>query len=110
MNTDLGRKRMSQGSPDRSFWDSKEVLVTGATGFAGRNLCSLLSNVGSKVRCLVRSKNDFFSNEPGTSIVLGDMQDYQSVLDALKGVDVAFQEDLPKRPAIFSQLPEEARE
>src|SRR5438128_1063522 len=81
---------MNQGSPDRSYWDSKEVLVTGATGFAGRNLSNLLSNVGSKVRCLVRSKNDFFSNEPGTNIVLGDIQDYQSVLDALKGVDVAF--------------------
>src|SRR6266566_366189 len=78
------------GTPDKAFWKGKSVLVTGSSGFAGRNLSRNLSGLGSRVRCFVRSKNDFSANEPGTSLVVGDVQDYQSILDALKGVDVAF--------------------
>jgi len=77
-------------SPGRSFWQGKTVLVTGSSGFAGRNLSILLSNLGSRVRCFVRSKNDFPVSEPGISLLVGDVQDYQSVLDALEGVDAAF--------------------
>ena len=84
------RSRMSKDAHDTSFWREKSVLVTGASGFAGRNLCSALSRFGSRVRCFVRSKNDFLANEPGISLVVGDVQDYQSMLDSLKGVDVAF--------------------
>src|SRR3989441_10436935 len=81
---------MAQGSPDEAFWEGKTVLVTGSSGFAGRNLCNLLYSRSSRVRCFVRSKNDFPVNEPGTSLAVGDVQDYQRVLEALKGVDVAF--------------------
>jgi len=79
-----------KGSLPESFWKGKSVLVTGASGFAGRNLSSLLSRSGSRVRCFVRSRNDFSTDEAGTSLVVGDVQDYQSILDALKDVDVAF--------------------
>jgi dTDP-glucose 4,6-dehydratase len=81
---------LPKGSPDKSFWKDKTVLVTGSSGFAGRSLSNLLSRLGSDVRCFVRSKNGFSGNEPGTSVVVGDVQDYQSLLEALKGVDVAF--------------------
>src|SRR5260370_38806569 len=81
---------MVEGSPDKSFWKGKTVLVTGSSGFAGRNLSSLLSLLGSNVRCFVISKNDYPENEPGTELVVGDVQDYQSLLDALKGAEVAF--------------------
>ncbi|HYU55021.1 MAG TPA: NAD(P)-dependent oxidoreductase [Candidatus Dormibacteraeota bacterium] len=81
---------MSKAAHYEPFWRDKSVLVTGSSGFAGRNLCVLLSSLGSRVRFFDRSKNDFSANQPGTSFVLGDVQDYQSVLDALKGVDVAF--------------------
>jgi len=81
---------VARGYPDESFWKDKSVLVTGSSGFAGRNLCSLLSQLGSRVRCFVRSKNDFSLNTLGASLAVGDVQDYQSVLDALKGVDIAF--------------------
>ncbi len=81
---------MSKGFLEERFWRDKTVLVTGSSGFAGRNLCTLLSQLGAKVRCFVRSKNDFSANEAGTSLVLGDVQDYQSLLEPLKGVDVAF--------------------
>jgi dTDP-glucose 4,6-dehydratase len=81
---------VAKGLPDESFWKDKAVLITGSSGFAGRNLSNLLSRLGSKVRCFVRSKDDLSPNEPGTSLVVGDVQDYQSLLDALRGVDVAF--------------------
>src|SRR5260370_3171682 len=81
---------MVEGSPDKSFWKGKTVLVTGSSGFAGRNLSSLLSLLGSNVRCFVISKNDYPENEPGTELVVGDVQDYQSLLGALKGSEVAF--------------------
>src|SRR6266568_3030957 len=87
----LGRGfQVSKGFLEERFWRDKTVLVTGSSGFAGRNLCTLLSQLGAKVRCFVRSKNDFSANEAGTSLVLGDVQDYQSLLEPLKGVDVAF--------------------
>jgi nucleoside-diphosphate-sugar epimerase len=81
---------MATGDPEVSYWKGKTVLVTGSSGFAGRNLCGLLSQLGSKVRCFVRSKNDLSTKQPGTSLVLGDVQDYQSLLEALRGVHVAF--------------------
>ena len=81
---------MANRSPNGPFWTGKTVLVTGSSGFAGRNLSNLLSRLGCRVRCFVRSKNDFFAKEPGTTPVVGDIQDYQSILDSLKGVDVAF--------------------
>src|SRR6266571_2945461 len=81
---------MATGVPDESFWGDKTVLVTGSSGFAGRNLSTFLSRLGARVRCFVRSENDFSVSEPRTSLVVGDVQDYQSLLDALKGVDIAF--------------------
>ncbi len=81
---------MVQGFPDQSFWNGKTVLVTGSSGFAGRNLCSLLSRPDTRLRYFVRSKNDILVNVPGSTVVLGDVQDYQSLIEALKGVDVAF--------------------
>src|SRR5436309_3306474 len=72
------------------FWNGKRVLVTGSSGFAGRNLCNLLSGKGAEIRSFVRSKNDPTPHKPGTTDILGDVQDYQSLLEALKGVDVAF--------------------
>src|SRR6266581_822804 len=72
------------------FWNGKRVLVTGSSGFAGRNLCNLLSGKGAEIRSFVRSKNDTTPHKPGTTDILGDVQDYQSLLEAMKGVDVAF--------------------
>lgn len=77
------------GSPDNSFWKGKSVLVTGCSGFAGRNLCNLLSGLGVQLRYFVRSKNDIPLNAPG-KVVLGDIQDHQSLIEALKNVEVAF--------------------
>ena len=81
---------MVRGSPDESFWKGKKVLVTGASGFAGQNLTHLLASLGAKVCCFVRSKKDFSTTEKDATVVLGDVQDYQSLDEALKDVQVAF--------------------
>jgi dTDP-glucose 4,6-dehydratase len=78
------------GDPDTSFWRDKIVLVTGSTGFAGGHLSEFLYKMGVDVRCFARSAQNISINGPRAKTVLGDVQDYQSLLEALKGVDVAF--------------------
>lgn len=79
-----------QESPTPRFWEGENVLVTGSSGFAGRNLASLLSRLHVRLRLFVRSKNDLPIDERDGRVVVGDVQDYQSLIEALKGVDVAF--------------------
>ncbi len=64
------------------------VLVTGATGFLGRNLCPYLVEQGHRVRALVRPSSDWgFLVERGVEIAFGDVQDLISVQAALVGCD-----------------------
>src|SRR3989441_5147434 len=82
---------MPTGSPDAAFWGGKTVLVTGTTGFAGGHLAELLNGLGAEVRCFVRSPHGMTVHlGPKSKTVVGDVQDYQSLYEALKGVDVAF--------------------
>jgi nucleoside-diphosphate-sugar epimerase len=81
---------MVRGSPDVSFWKGKTVLVTGSSGFAGQNLAHLLSSLGVRLKRFVRSQKDFSSSERNANLILGDVEDYQSLFEALKGVDVTF--------------------
>lgn len=77
-------------SPDEGFWKGKRVLVTGSSGFAGRNLCSLLSHLDTDLTYFVRTKTEIPKESRKAAIVLGDIQDYQSIIEALKGIDIAF--------------------
>src|SRR5437016_12048590 len=82
---------MPTGSPDAAFWGGKTVLVTGTTGFAGGHLAELLNALGAEVRCFVRSPHGMTLRlGPKSKTVVGDVQDYQSLFEALKDVDVAF--------------------
>ncbi len=60
------------------------ILVTGGTGFVGRNLIGELKD--REVRCLVRSP-ERAAPMPGVELVRGDVTDKGSVLNALGGVD-----------------------
>jgi dihydroflavonol-4-reductase len=66
------------------------VLVTGATGLAGANICKLLVERGDAVRALARETAD---TEPlaalGVEIVTGDITDPDAVVRAARGSDVA---------------------
>ncbi len=74
-----------------------KVLVTGAGGFIGSHLCEALIEKGYGVRAFVRynSRNfwGWIENSPYKSkieVVTGDIRDYDSVKDAIKGVDIIF--------------------
>jgi dTDP-glucose 4,6-dehydratase len=81
---------MTREDPDATFWKGKNVLVTGSSGFAGANLCNLLAGLGVKLRCFVRSTNHFPIDALRANTVVGDVLDYPSLLEALKGIDIAF--------------------
>lgn len=73
------------------FWKNKRVLVTGANGFAGFNLCETLLKHGAKVSAFVRpGRLENVADLSGVEVVRGDVLDYQSLLNATKKVDVAF--------------------
>lgn len=64
------------------------VLVTGATGLTGSNVCRQLLDRGDQVRALVRPTSDF---EPlaalGVELAMGDVTDAASVAVATKGCE-----------------------
>jgi dihydroflavonol-4-reductase len=62
------------------------ILVTGATGFLGHHLVPALQQAGQPVRALVRStsQSDFLTRQ-GVETVLGDLQDRDSLIAAMKG-------------------------
>ena len=74
-----------------------KVLVTGAEGFIGSHLTELLVEKGFEVKAFVRYnfKNDWgwleeskYKND--IEVYAGDVRDYDSVYDAMKGADVVF--------------------
>src|SRR5579875_3107595 len=66
---------------------SRNVLVTGATGFVGSRLTRALVDAGHEVRAMTRHPDTY--DGPGTP-VYGDVQDADSLRAALDGVDVAY--------------------
>jgi dihydroflavonol-4-reductase len=69
---------------------SETVLVTGATGLAGANVCKLLLERGDGVRALAREGAD---TQPladlGVEVITGDITDAGDVLRAATGSDAA---------------------
>jgi len=67
------------------------VLVTGASGFTGGNLCKHLINEGYNVTALVRDidkVNDL--RRAGVKLTLGDLRDKHTLNTAVKGIDIVF--------------------
>jgi len=74
-----------------------KALVTGAGGFIGSHLCEALVEKGYNVKAFIRynSRNfwGWIENSPYKSrieVVTGDIRDYDSVEDAMKGTDMIF--------------------
>ncbi len=64
------------------------ILITGATGFLGRNLCQYLVSQGYALRALVRSPSDAsFLETLGVEIIRGDVVDAAPVKAAVAGCD-----------------------
>jgi len=69
---------------------SQTVLVTGATGLAGANICKRLTDRGDHVRALARAGADTAPlEELGVEVVAGDVSDADDVRKAAAGCDVA---------------------
>lgn len=67
------------------------ILITGATGFVGKWLTKDLIKEGHTVRIIHRKSSDlsFFKNL-NVETILGDVTDKESLVNALKGIDVVF--------------------
>jgi len=62
------------------------ILVTGATGFLGRNLCEHLAGQGYKIRALARPTSDTrFLKALNIETATGDVRDAGSVREAAQG-------------------------
>lgn len=65
-------------------------LITGATGNIGRPLIEQLHEEGHEVRALVRDPSRAKRLPAGIDIAVGDLDDADSVVEALRGVDSVF--------------------
>jgi len=64
------------------------ILITGATGFLGRNLCEHLSSQGYALRALARPTSDTeFLKDLNVDIAAGDVTDPEAVKAAMQGCD-----------------------
>jgi nucleoside-diphosphate-sugar epimerase len=69
---------------------TETVLVTGATGLAGANICKLLVERGDAVRALAREGADSGPLvDLGVDVVTGDITDADDVMRAARGCDSA---------------------
>ncbi len=72
----------------------KRVLVTGATGFIGKNLVVALLKKGTRVVCLARRSSSpesiSFLEQFGAEFRYGDLTDADSLKGVAKGIDVVF--------------------
>ena len=71
---------------------SSLILVVGATGFLGMEICKQLIAAKQQVRALVRSTSIqdkvIMLDQLGTEIIMGDIKDEGSIKRALKGVSI----------------------
>lgn len=67
------------------------ILLTGATGYVGGRLLTMLAARGHAVRCLARNPGYLEQRlPPGASVVRGDVRDQASLVLALQGIDTAY--------------------
>lgn len=81
------------------FWNSKQIMVTGAGGFIGSHLVKTLLHEGASVRAFVRytSRNDvgllkLLRSEDLSKIdvISGDLRDEHAIYEAVRGCDLVF--------------------
>lgn len=76
--------------PDRDYWKSRKVFITGHTGFKGTWLCLWLMELGAKVTGLslpLSDENDFFKKvdcESDINHLTGDINNYEQLCAHLK--------------------------
>ncbi len=83
-------------NPERSFtmanmtfYQSKNILVTGGTGLIGRPLVEMLVAAGAKVTIV--SLDDASRAPRGAAFVKADLREFGSCMEVCKGRDIVFQ-------------------
>lgn len=87
-----GESVQERGSLDLSWCRGRRVLVTGATGFIGSWLCSVLTRVGAEVFALCSPVNVNPNVPEGSTGVCGDICDFDRMRDIISSneIDVVF--------------------
>ncbi|MCJ7807976.1 MAG: SDR family NAD(P)-dependent oxidoreductase, partial [Dehalococcoidia bacterium] len=68
-----------------------KALVTGATGFIGSHIVERLLEQGHEVRALARKTSNLSHlKSTDADIVFGDIEDYDSLVSVVDGIDVVF--------------------
>jgi uncharacterized protein YbjT (DUF2867 family) len=71
--------------------DSPLILLTGATGYVGGRLLSLLESQSQRVRCVARHPEYLLERVSAqTEVVPGDVFDLDSLRSAMQGIDTAY--------------------
>lgn len=71
--------------------ERRPILITGASGYVGGRLLSLLEAAGYDVRCLARRPENLLPRvAAGTRVLAGDVMDRDSLDAALQGIDTAY--------------------
>lgn len=64
------------------------ILITGATGFLGRNVCEHMVSRGIPIRALVRRQSDYaFLEELGVELAWGDVREKEGLVEAIQGCE-----------------------
>ena len=88
-----------------AYFKEKNVLVTGGTGLVGRELVELLVKDGAKVTSISLDDNNFES-EWDVNYIKGDIRDFQTCVDAVKGQQYVFHiAGIKGSPVLVKELP-----
>ncbi|WP_419874311.1 polysaccharide biosynthesis protein [Candidatus Pristimantibacillus sp. PTI5] len=97
------------------MFNSRTILITGGTGSWGQELTRvLLSYNPREIRIFSRSEfsqvqmQRDFNNHPSIKFIIGDVRDYDAVLNACKGVDYVYHLAALKHVPICELQPDEA--
>lgn len=82
---------------NKELFENKNILITGGTGFLGREIISKVLNCNPK-KIIIYSRdevkhfeiNKIFKKNPKIKNIFGDIRDYEALMRATKNIDIVF--------------------